>query len=234
LRNRDLTFHDVYGCVFRFLIALPFGFAFGKWVTDNFGIPLAFVLGTFPTGTLFKIGRRLAVQQFKLGEDAGETSNELEKLQSVSRSSAERFMDEGINTIAELAWSDPIDLTLRTNKELDYVIDCASQALVWVYFEDKTRELYKLSLRTAHEVTSLVYSLASSNVDKKAQADQTVAEAAKILGIETKALENTLMQIEEDPFVRFLVAIWHWPVKPMEKSPGPSCPGTAERGAANT
>ena len=103
LRNRDLTFHDVYGCVFRFLIALPFGFALSKWAPDNFGIPLAFLLGTFPTGTLFKIGRRLAVQQLKLGEDAAEASNELEKLQSVSRSSAERFMDEGINTIAEPA-----------------------------------------------------------------------------------------------------------------------------------
>ena len=213
LRNRDLTFHDVYGCVFRFLIALPFGFALSMWATGEFGVPLAFLLGTFPTGTLFKIGRRLAVQQFKLGEDAGGASNELEKLQSVSRSSAERFMDEGINTIAELAWSDPVDLTLRTNKEFDYVIDCASQALVWVYFEDKTRDLYKLSLRTAHEVTSLIYSLQSSNSDKQTQAMETLAEAAKALGMETNALLNTLRQIAEDPFVRFLVTIWHWPVK---------------------
>ncbi len=116
LRNRDLTFHDVYNCVFRFLIALPFGFSLGKWVTGDSAIALAFLLGTFPTGTLFKIGRRLAVQQFKLGEDPGEASNELEKLQCVSRSSAERFIDEGVTTIAELAWSDPVDLTLRTNK----------------------------------------------------------------------------------------------------------------------
>ncbi|HET8924378.1 MAG TPA: hypothetical protein VFN26_15435 [Candidatus Acidoferrum sp.] len=213
LRNRDLTFHDMYGSVFRFLIALPFGFFLSKWATGEFGAPLAFLLGTFPTGTLFKIGRRLAVQQFKLGEDAGEASNELEKLQCVSRSSAERFMDEGINTIAELAWSDPVDLTLRTNKEFDYVIDCASQALVWVYFEDKTRDLYKLSLRTAHEVTSLVYSLQSSNLDQRTQANETLSEAAKTLGMESNALLNTLRQIEEDPFVQFLVAIWHWPAK---------------------
>lgn len=213
LRNRDLTFHDVYNGVFRFLIALPFGFALSKWASAGFGISIAFLLGTFPTGTLFKIGRRLAVQQFRLGEDAGEAANELEKLQCVSRSSAERFMDEGINTIAELAWSDPVDLTLRTNKEFDYVIDCASQALVWVYFEDKTRDLYKLSLRTAHEVTSLVYSLQSTNSDKQTQANETLREAAKTLGMETNALLNTLRQIEEDPFVQFLVAVWHWPVK---------------------
>jgi hypothetical protein len=122
-------------------------------------------------------------------------------------------MDEGINTIAELAWSDPVDLTLRTNKEFDYVIDCASQALVWVYFEDKTRDLYKLSLRTAHEVTSLVYNLDSSNEDRRARAQGTLAEAARTLGMETTALSNTFRLIEEDPFARFLVAVWHWPEK---------------------
>lgn len=221
LRNRDLTFHDVYNCVFRFLIALPFGFSLGKWITGDSAIALAFLLGTFPTGTLFKIGRRLAVQQLKLGEDTGETSSELEKLQCVSRSSGERFMDEGITTIAELAWSDPVDLTLRTNREFDYVIDCSSQALVWVYFEEKTRDLYKLSLRTAHEVTSLVYNLDSSDEDKVAQAKEALAEAAKTLGLETNALRNTLKLIEEDPFVRFLVAIWHWPVK--EGPPAATC-----------
>jgi len=213
LRNGDLTFHDVYGCVFRFLIALPFGFSLSKWVTPEFGVPVAFLLGTFPTGTLFKIGRRLAVQKFGLGNDGAEYSNELEKLQCVSKSSAERFMDEGTNTIAELAWSDPVDLTLRTNQEFDYVIDCASQALVWVYFTDKTKDLYKLSLRTAHEVTSLIYTLESSDSDKRTQAQAALAEAAKILGMEATALQHTLRQIEEDPFTRFLVAVWHWPVK---------------------
>jgi hypothetical protein len=213
LRNRDLTFHDVYNCVFRFLIALPFGFSLGKWVTGDSAVAVAFLLGTFPTGTLFKIGRRLAVQQLKLGEDSGETSNELEKLQCVSRSSAERFMDEGINTIAELAWSDPVDLTLRTNKEFDYVIDCASQALIWVYFEEKTRGLYRFSFRTAHEVTSLVFSLDSSDKDRKTRAEATLTEAAKTLGMETTALENTFRLIAEDPFVEFLVRVWHWPVK---------------------
>jgi len=93
------------------------------------------------------------------------------------------------------------------------VIDCASQALVWVYFEEKTRDLYKLSLRTAHEVTSLVYSLNSTNSGKAAQAKETLVEAARTLGMETDALRNTLTQIEEDPFVRFLVAVWHWPGK---------------------
>ena len=225
LRNRDLTFHDVYGCVFRFLIALPFGFLLSRFASADFGISLAFLLGTFPTGTLFKIGRRLAVQQFKLGEGKTEASNQLEKLQSVSKSSAERFMDEGINTIAELAWSDPVDLTLRTNKEFDYVIDCASQALVWVYFEEKTRDLYKLSLRSAHEVTSLVYSLDLGNEDKKAQAaEKTLAEAAKALGMETGAVWNTLKQIEEDPFARLLVAIWHWPKDPAKKDSHPQTP----------
>jgi len=78
--------------------------------------------------------------------------------------------------------------------------------------------LYKLSLRTAHEVTNLVYSLDLVYGDKKAQvAEETLAEAAKALGVGTNAVWNTLRQIEEDPFARFLVAIWHWPEKPAKE-----------------
>ena len=131
-------------------------------------------------------------------------------------------MDEGINTISELAWSDPVDLTLRTNQEFDYVVDCASQALVWVYFGDKTKDvykdLYKVSLRSAHEVTSLIYSLESSDPMRKRLAESALQEAARMLSLAPEALRHTLRQIEEDPFTRFLVTVWHWPTREVPQA----------------
>jgi hypothetical protein len=99
-----LRFHDVRSaiCVVRFLVAIPFGYAFSAFLDVHFGIPIAFLLGTFPSGVLMKAGQRLAVQRLGLGEDSTSPQlNELESLQCVSRSNAERFMSEGINTIAQ-------------------------------------------------------------------------------------------------------------------------------------
>ncbi len=219
LRNRDLTYHDICSGVFRFLIAVPFGFAFQATVNPSLAVPMAFFLGVFPTGTIFTFARRFAVREMKLGEASGETANELEKLQCVSRSAAERFMDEGINTIAELAWSDPVDVTLRTNKSFDYIIDCCSQALVWVYFTDQTKELYKFSLRSAHDVTSLIYALSDANEHMRQSAEETLTRAAMALGMSASTLEHTLRQIATDPFTQFMVDIWHWPTKPVNMIP---------------
>jgi hypothetical protein len=50
LRRRDFTVSDVYNAIFRILIAAPFGWAFAQLVKTDVGVPLAFLLGAFPTG----------------------------------------------------------------------------------------------------------------------------------------------------------------------------------------
>ncbi len=147
LRTRDFTPHDVYTSVYRILIALPLGYCFGKIAATGMAVPMAFFLGTFPTNTLFKYGRRFVDQKLNLGESANQQSPELEKLQCVGKAQAERFDDVGVSTIGQLAWSNPVDLTIRSNLEFNYIIDTMSQALFWVYAEDSTKELYKFGLR---------------------------------------------------------------------------------------
>lgn len=209
LRNRDFTHHDVYNCVFRFLIALPFGYSLSKFAKDDLGIPVAFLLGTFPTATLFTYGRRLVTQQFKLGEPGEAGRPELESLQCIGRNNAERFMDEGFTTIAELAWVDPVDLTIRTNRDFNYIVDCVSQALLWVYFGEKANGLYKLSLRGAQEAFTLVESLNSSDENIKNAASKTLNEVAAIIGISPEAAFYTLRcQVHDDPYTKFLTQIW--------------------------
>ena len=117
------------------------------------------MLGAFPTGTLFTIARRLASTQLGVADDPQGQGLELEQLQSISKTNAERFYDEGIATIVQLAYTDPIDLTIRTNFDFTYVVDCFSQALLWIYFTDKSKGLAMYSLRGAQEVSSLMNSL---------------------------------------------------------------------------
>jgi hypothetical protein len=212
LRRRDFTTVDVYYYVFRILLAIPFAWALsaasigGKEVGLSVAIPLAFFLGAFPTQTLFTIARRIGSQQLKLGDDQASGSLELEKLQAVGKSMAERFKDEGIATISALAYADPIDLTIRTNFDLNYVVTCVSQALMYIYFGDDCKKLARFSMIGALEIAALLRW--SSDDDKKAIAEKTIQDAAAALDISPEALRINLAQIAEDPYTTFLVNVW--------------------------
>jgi hypothetical protein len=218
IRRRDLAPMDVYGWNFRFLISIPFGFAFAALLKEDFGVPLAFLLGAFPTQTLFIFARRIGSQKLGMTDQQGDAVLELMQLQSIDRSNAERFQDEGINTVSTLAWADPVDLTIRTNFDFNYVVDCMSQALLWVYFQDKTKLLYPLSLRGAQETHTLMQTLkditfpvpagAALTVDQS-RAAATVEAAASIIGIDKQALLTTFDQVANDPYTCFIVALWH-------------------------
>jgi hypothetical protein len=172
-------------------------------------IPLAFFLGAFPTTTLFKIARRFTAQTLKLGENQASGTLELEKLQSVGKSNAERFQDEGISTIVALAYTDPVDLTIRTNFDFSYVVDCVSQALAWMYFQDDCAKLIELSMRGAQEITAVVdWSTDGTDAVKQDYAKQAILDAAVKLNMSEKALRTTFAQIIEDPYTEFLVKVW--------------------------
>jgi hypothetical protein len=220
LRRRDFSSSDMYYYVFRILLAVPFAWAIaavsadGKVLGLAASIPLAFFLGAFPTQTLFTIARRIGAQQLKLGDSQDDSGSlELETLQSVGKSSAERFKDEGVATITSLAYSDPVDLTIRTNFDFNYVVDCVSQALAWIYFQKDCGKLYEFSLRGAQEIISVTRSADGTDgvndPDKKARSIQTIKDAAAKLGLSLDAFRSTLDQIADDPYTRFLYNAWH-------------------------
>lgn len=130
-RAHDFSPADIYACTYRFLIAIPVGYALAATTKDDFGVPLAVLLGAFPTNTLWTISRRIASQRLGLGDSELPAASELFQLQGVGRSHAERFEEQGVTTIVELAWADPVDLSVRTNFDLWFVVDCTSQALLW-------------------------------------------------------------------------------------------------------
>jgi hypothetical protein len=208
-RTGDFTPYDLYAGIYRFLIAVPLGVSLAKFTKDEatVGVAIAFFLAAFPTTTLFKLSRRLVSKNLNLGEKEEEGKLELEKLQCIGRSNAERYLDEGISTIAELAWSNPIDLTVRTNRELNFVIDSISQALLWIYFPD-VEKLYPLSLRGAQEVSTLFDELVSKNKRIKRRAAHTLKSAADRMGLDEETCRYTLATVKDDPYAEFLYSIW--------------------------
>jgi hypothetical protein len=208
LRRRDLGPGDVYNCVFRFLIAAPFGVALAAVTKDVVGIPLAFLIGVFPTTTLFTIGRRIASKALSV-EDHASGQSELETLQNIGKANAEHFADEGVTTIAELAWTDPVDLAVRTNFDFNYVTDCMSQALLAVYVGTDIRKLALFSLRGAMEAGGLIEDMGEDIEEPDPTAAQrdarkALTEAAAALKIDPQALRYTLTCVAEDPYTLFI------------------------------
>ncbi len=202
----DLNAVDIYRAVARILLAIPLGWSLAQVAKEPVGAPIAFLIAGFPTGTIFKFGRRIVSSKLGMGDDP-DTGLELEKLQSVTKTNAERFYDAGVSTIVQLAYADPIDLCIRTGFDFNYVIDCASQALLWIYMGDLTPKLAKYSLRGAQEVHTLVQDL--EDPASKVAAEALVQEVATLSGVSAVAMKATFEQVAEDPYTKFILSIWH-------------------------
>ena len=212
-QRRDCKSGDLYQGSFRFLIAVPFGYSLAAFANKDFGIAVGFLVGAFPTETLFKIGRRLAGQKLGIGEDNTPAASELELLQNIGKTNAERFYDEGVTTIAELAWTDPVDLSVRTNFDFNYVIDCMGQALLAVYVGADIKKLGPFSLRAAQDAASIVNDIgqdieSANPTPKQKYARQALTQAAGALNLDPKTFYYTLYAVAWDPYTRFLWSIW--------------------------
>jgi hypothetical protein len=207
-RFRDLSPADLWWDCWRLVVAIPIGYAVGALFAASVGPSIAFLLGAFPTNQLFTILRRLGRRQLDLGADTNESGeSQLERLQGIDTRIAERFADEGFTTIVQLAYADPVELTMRCSSfAFSFVVDCQSQALAWIYFGDKLNTLSVLSLRGAQEIAGLVNEF--DDPEAKATATLTLGAAANKLEVDAPAFERTLREIAEDPYTQFLRAVW--------------------------
>jgi hypothetical protein len=228
MQRRNLAIIDVLGGGLRMVMALPIGYAVAS-IDKSHGVALAFVIAAFPVETLTTIARRLANKWLKLEMGADTSSDQVKTLAGIDAPIADRISNADITTITQLAWCDPIQLTMRTNLQFNFILDIVSQALAWVYFEKKLERLRPLGLRGAVEIRSLVLELKSreGSARKKAIAVLPVAAgAAAILASPSKPGERPHMpkkstdkmnqagilhafeEIAYDPATEFLYEAW--------------------------
>jgi len=224
-RTMDFTVHDVWGGVYRFMLVVPLAYSLAAIFREEAGVPLAFILGAFPTKFLMTSMRRIGAKRLSLGESEETGASELVQLQCVGKSHAERFEDEGYLSVAQIAWADPVDITLRTNFNFYFVFDCQNQALLWVYLGGQVKGVYRYSLRGAQEATYLLERLQSADEATKKGATSDLASAAKALNMEEDALQGTLAEVRDDPYTKFLCELW------PEKVDGSVQPGPIRRPA---
>jgi hypothetical protein len=210
-QQQDIVPANVFWASFRFLIAVPLGFAIATLFKKELGIAVAVFLGAFPTRTLFTIFRREVTSRLKMASPENIPVHELKSLQGIERDQAERFEDEGIVTILQLAYSDPIDLTIRTNFSFSYVVDCCSQALAWLYFQQDLPKMRRYSLRGGQEIRTLISEIDGENngdPQEQKQAKKCRDIVAKELKMNPEVFERTLREVAADPYTDFLCEIW--------------------------
>src|SRR5262249_11293168 len=152
----------------RLAMAMPVGYAFSHFLNREIGPAIAFAVGVFPLNTIATMLRQLANRRLNLELGAAEAKSQIAQLAGIDASMAERIEDADITTIYQLAWCDPIQLTMRTNLTFNYVVDIVSQALAWVYLGDKLRSLAPLGLRAAAEICHFMHDLEAGEETKKA------------------------------------------------------------------
>lgn len=205
---RDLSPSGLWWSSWRLVMAVPMAIAVGRTFPSDQAIPIAFLLGSFPTRSISTIARRFARRTLNLGADDKETESELQALQGIDTRIAERFADEGITTILQLAYADPVELTMRcASFSFSFVVDVVSQALAWIYLGDNLAKLRPSSLRGAQEIAAVIGEL-DSHGKKKELARATVDQAATLAGVAPASFESTLREIAEDPYTEFLRDVW--------------------------
>lgn len=204
VQRRSLLIGDIMRGGLRLAIAVPLGLALAGLNPAN-GAFLAFAVGVFPLDTISTILRQLANKYLKLELGATNAPSQISQLDGVDASIADRIADADITTIAELAWCDPIDLTMRTNLHFGYIIDIVSQALAWVYLEAKLNTLRPFGLRGAFEICSFMRDdLQSKKVAERTEAQAVLTAAAAAVGLTVEGLQYAFTQIAGDTSTDFL------------------------------
>jgi hypothetical protein len=208
MQQRNLSRADVCRSTLQLALAVPTGFAFGTLSNLAVAPLVAFSVGFIPFQSIMDLLRRQAKKQLPLEAEPEVQYERITALSGVDAPTAARLADADITTVVQLAWHDPIQLTMRSNLQFTYVLDITSQALAWVYFDTKLNLLRKFGLRGAIEMSNLLDRL--EDVAKKDVACAALGEAAATIKIKNAAtLRHTIIDIADDPMTKFLKTIWN-------------------------
>lgn len=201
----------VLAATLRIIASVPLGYAIGALAEPNFGVFLAFAVGVFPLGTVQTILQRIATKQLKL--DIGldptlGTDDQVVKLDGIDPPTADRLQDAGITTVPQLAYCDPVQLSMLTNIRFDAVVDMVDQALARIYLGDSLNEVRPYGLRGAMEVSNLLSDLNGADVYKREAAQKTLAACALATKLDADGLKNAFAEMSGDPYTVFLNRIW--------------------------
>ena len=209
-RKLDLAPSDIYWGVLRLVIAIPLGYGMSALFFDVESVKnfIAFSAGAFPLSDILTNIRRTSLKKSGLENPDLMSNDNVINLVGVNADVAERLANEDITTVTQLAYCDPIRLTMRSSLTFNFVTDCMSQALAWEYMEGRMNKLRPLGLRGAVEIRHLYNSIDTGTDEEKAAANSVLDCAARILEQDRITLKMAFFEISGDPFTAYLESIW--------------------------
>jgi hypothetical protein len=220
MQKRQLAPSDLYHGCYRLIFSVPIALFLASMFKNPIQCAVAFMLGAFPISTLMTFMRRTVASKLNMQGSFDEYAKELTQIQGIERDQAEMFSQEGVDTILQLAYSDPVDLTIRTGFSFSYVVDCCSQALAWLTFKDDLSKMRRYGVRGAQEVCTMVYEIedliypknkeeyANQRKEEKEWAEKTLDILSEELGMNQMALRRSFDEIAYDPYTQFLYNVW--------------------------
>ncbi len=210
--REEMSPNDLYWSSFRLLIAVPIGYAFGKVFTADLALPMAYLLGALPTGTIMSAATRVAAKWVQLPDAAPQSPTAMQKLASVDTYLAEQFGAEGITNAEKLAYADPVRLSIRTGLNFSVVLCCTGEALLGTYWREPKQlaAARKYGLSGAYECAQLWDRLNSTDDVLRTLANAIIDSLAveADLGTPRPGVINVLMEVALDPYTQFQRECW--------------------------
>jgi hypothetical protein len=105
----------------------------------------------------------------------------------------------------QLAYADPVKLAIRTNFSYSYLIDCISQALLFIYVGREIEKWAKAGLRGAYEVRALFVEEELITEDVNA----VIKDVSRLSGRSVTGVKTTMKLVAYDPYTIFLYESWN-------------------------
>ncbi len=205
VRERNLTPSEIRDLCFRWLVAIPVGYAFSLVAGDEFKPTFAFVASAFPLKTVQRLVREANLKKLGIASEPVAASQQrlYTSIEGVSDVMASRLEELAVYTVLDMAYSNPIRIMVKTGVPIRTVLDWMDQALLRVYATtDQRATLLKFGMRCSVDVSEFV---ALHVVDQ----DDTLKELAGKLKMSPPVATDFLHRIAEDPQVRCLYHLWY-------------------------
>jgi uncharacterized integral membrane protein len=203
--RRDVAAEDLCFHALRYMGCVPVAFALSSLVKNDAALIIAFAAGAFPLPMIAQIIRQDAQKRLGVVPVADYQADLISKLLGVDNAVFDRIGEIGITTIGEMAWTDPIALTMRTNMGFIFVLDLVSQALAWSYLGAKLETLRPMGLRGAYEIRVLMNEAKNKDSPLHGNAHDLIPQAAHAVGLTLPQFLNVMHQVADDVTAEFLV-----------------------------
>jgi len=203
---------DLFWGSFRLAIAVPMAYSLSRVLNESLALALALLIGKFPNANIVTLARRLVLSKVpeKLARVSSETDeSSLLTVPEINTSIAERLHAEGMVTVAQLAYADPVRLTIRTGLGHTFVTTGTCQALAKMYFKEKFDVAVDFGLLGACECRNLWHKFNSDDDVERNAANSLLTELSVAAERSENALRNVLGEIARDPFVEFYYRSWN-------------------------